>query len=66
MEGGRKEFIAKNKIVFIFAIIMFFYYLCNRNCIKSGLCSPPTSQMCIVGNGGKTMRVNDEDLFTKQ
>ena len=64
MEGGRKEFIAKNKIVFIFAIIMFFYYLCNRNCIKSGLCSLPTG--LFVGNGGKTMRVNDEDLFTKQ
>ena len=46
-------------------------------CIKSGSCSPPTSLQAlrssknlfrrnVVGNGGKMMRVNDKDLFTKQ
>ena len=36
----------------------------HTECIKSGSCSPPTG--LFVGNGGKVMRVNDKDLFTKQ
>ena len=49
----------------------------HTECIKSGSCSPPTSLQVlrlsknlfrrnIVGNGGKVMRVNETDLFTKQ